>query len=99
MAPSGGELAGVRIADGQTWRQQDIASVGRARFQNGRLYLIGQDRPDGLRQKLFVVDGDTGSILKRLDTSALCTTCSLAVAPDSTVYIGDLNSTRIFKMQ
>jgi outer membrane protein assembly factor BamB len=65
---------------------------------NGGLYVLGLDSSDGNREKLFLLDAQTGAVLDMVETSPYCAACGVAVGGDGTVYINDLNSTKIWKL-
>jgi hypothetical protein len=64
----------------------------------GVLYVLGQDSADGNKAKLFLISEQTGQILTSVETTSLCSSCGVAVAPSGTIYINDLNSNKIFKV-
>jgi len=61
--------------------------------------VLGLDRDDGLKQKLFLIRAATGDVLDRIDVAGLCQSCGVAVSNAGTVYLNDLSSTTIFQMQ
>jgi hypothetical protein len=66
--------------------------------RNGVLYVIGQDTTDANDQKLFLVNSSSGEILNSVSTKPFCISCGIAVASDGTIYLNDLSSTKIFKL-
>jgi outer membrane protein assembly factor BamB len=87
------------------WRNSRIApnTVGGANpvraIGVGTVYITGQDKEDGGKVKLFVVDASSGIAINAIETSPLCGSCGVAVAKDGTIYINDLNSTKIYKVR
>lgn len=95
------QLFGVTV-DGQSiWRQgQIVPDTNPIRaIANDTLYVLGLDKTEGLLQKLFLVQATTGDILSRISLTGFCQSCGVAVAPDGTIYVNDLNSTRIYRVQ
>ncbi|HKC64959.1 MAG TPA: DUF4214 domain-containing protein [Pyrinomonadaceae bacterium] len=83
------------------WRNSVIHVNGNPirSIKNGILYVIGDDTTDSNKQKLFLVDSTTGQILNSVETSPVCDSCGVAVATDGTIYLNDLGSTKIYKLQ
>jgi hypothetical protein len=97
--PQFDRLVGIRITDGAFWQQGDIASPAQMVYQQGTLYVIAADKTDGLKQKVFFLDADTGEIFDRLETEGLCQNCRLTATTDGRVYLNDWEeSTKIFKL-
>jgi hypothetical protein len=94
-------LFGV-TADGTTWQNNEIVpdvALAPVRGTSGSsVYVVGADALDYSVQKLFELDATSGQIRRRIFVAGICTYCGVAVAPDSTIYINDLSSTRIFRM-
>lgn len=98
-------LLGVSADGGLLWRNSEILPLdnGGSLSQvsaslRSMAYLIGRDLNDGA-QKVFGVDVTTGSIAFRVQTAGVCETCGVTVGQDGTVYVTDLLSTKIFRVQ
>jgi hypothetical protein len=68
-------------------------------IKNNILYVLGQHLADGNKPKLFVLDAVSGDILNSIETTPVCNSCGVAVATDGTIYLNDLNSTKIYKLK
>ena len=91
-------LFAVRSDGTFLWRNQTFIPSGStfiSAIHGGRLYVIGIDLVDQ-KQKLFILDETTGAILDAADTTGICVSCGVAVASDGTIYLNDLQSTRIY---
>jgi hypothetical protein len=93
-----GHLAGVSILDGSFWQHTDISPTASVSTQNVT-YVLGFDRADGLKQKLFVLNGLTGNISQAIETAPLCAACSVTSAKDGSVYLTDTASTKIYRLR
>ena len=95
----GGELnalIGLR-PDGTVWRNTDFNLIQFPIIKNSTLYGIGIDVVDQ-KEKLFLVDENSGTTLNAFDTTGFCGSCGVAVDASRTVYINDLGSTKIYKI-
>jgi pimeloyl-ACP methyl ester carboxylesterase len=94
-------LFGVSTS-GTTWHNADIVvspGLNPVRAASGSsLYVVGGDPLDFGVQKVFELDAGTGQIRRRIATEGVCNQCGVAVAPDGTLYINDLDSTRIYRV-
>lgn len=93
-------LVGVSLANGSVWSQGAIAWGGAMTTAQGFAYVLAQDAVDG-KHKVYRVDPGTGNVLDRLDTTGVCASfggCSLVSTPDGNVYLNDLNSTKIYRI-
>jgi hypothetical protein len=91
-------LFAVRSDGTFLWRNQAFIPSGStfiSAIHGGRLYVFGVDVVDQ-KQKLFVLDENSGAILDAADTTGLCSSCGVAVAPNGAIYLNDLQSTRIY---
>jgi hypothetical protein len=68
-------------------------------IRQGVLYVLGQDTSDGNKAKLFLIGAQTGQILNSVETAFLCSSCGVAVAPNGMVYVNDLDSNKIYRLQ
>ena len=96
-------LLAVSKEGGYLWRNSEIVvphALGNPirAIKNDVLYVLGQHLTDGNRPKLFLVDANSGQILNSIGTSGLCESCGVAVSQNGTIYLNDLNSTRIYKL-
>jgi murein DD-endopeptidase MepM/ murein hydrolase activator NlpD len=82
------------------WRNSEILPNGNPirAIHNQVLYTIGAHVRDGNQQKLFLLDASSGRILTALATAPYCGSCGVAVADDGTIYLNDLGSTKIYKL-
>jgi hypothetical protein len=96
------QLVGFSYDGSVSWRNRRIqltASDSALRASRGSTaYVTGGDADDGGRRKVFAVDVRAGDVQRAISTDGLCTSCGVAVAPNGTLYINDLNSTRIYKV-
>jgi len=94
-------LFGVSIDGRSGWRQDQIlpAALPIRAIVNGVLYVLGLDRDDALKQKLFLISAVTGDVLDRIEVAGLCQSCGVAVSNAGTIYLNDLRSTTVFQIQ
>jgi len=95
----GGEsnaLIGLR-PDGTVWHNMDFNLIQFPIIKNSTLYGIGIDVVDQ-KEKLFLVDENSGTTLSAFDTTGVCGSCGVAINANGTVYINDLGSTKIYKI-
>ncbi|HRI03492.1 MAG TPA: CARDB domain-containing protein [Pyrinomonadaceae bacterium] len=83
------------------WRQANIKidTSGILSVKNGILYVIGRDVSDSDKNKLFLLNKDTGTIADRLDLAPYCTACGFAVTADGTMFLNDQQNRNIFKVE
>jgi pimeloyl-ACP methyl ester carboxylesterase len=95
----GGELNALigLLADGTVWRNTDFNLIQFPIIKNSTLYGIGIDVVDQ-KEKLFLVDENSGKTLNAFDTTGVCGSCGVAVDANGTVYINDLGPTKIYKI-
>jgi hypothetical protein len=87
----------LRPAAAVSRRSDGLAGRSRPAIHGSALYILGGDRTDGMKQKLFFVDALTGSIDSRRATTEICNfNCNVSVGPTSVVYIADGN--RIYRV-
>lgn len=67
-------------------------------IRQGVIYVLGSDSTDGNKTKLFLMSTQTGEMLNSVDISTLCSNCGVAVAPNGTIYVNDLTSNRIYRL-
>lgn len=94
-------LFGVGVDGLSGWRQDQIvpATLPVRAIVDSVLYVLGLDRDDRLKQKLFLISAATGDVLDRVDVAGICPSCGVAVSNAGTVYLNDLSSTTIFQIQ
>jgi len=82
------------------WRNTEILPNGNPirAINNGVLYVIGADLTDSNQQKLFLLDASSGRILNSLATAPYCGSCGVAVGSDGIIYLNDLGSKKIYKI-
>ncbi len=80
------------------WRNSEILPGSIHAIRNGVLYIIGQHITDGNKQKLFLVDAGSGQILSAIETTPYCQRCGVAVSGEGIIYLNDLASTRIYRL-
>jgi hypothetical protein len=101
MQPTSPRLVGLNMSGSLVWMQDEIElspSTPIRAARDGVLYVLGDDRNDSLRQKLFFVDALTGRIDARIDTTAICNfSCNVGVGPNRRVVIADGN--RIYEVR
>jgi hypothetical protein len=93
-------LFGVGIDGRAGWRQDEIVPTPppiRA-IVNGVVYVLGLDREDALKQKLFLISAVTGDVLDRVDVAGMCQSCGVAVSNAGAIYLNDLTSTSVFQI-
>jgi hypothetical protein len=91
VSPTPPVLAGVSFSAGLQWTVPDIepGSPSISAIRDGVLYVVGWDRTDGLKRKLFFVDAGSGVIQARLDLSAVCQFACNVTASEAGVYVAD----------
>ena len=89
-------LIGVR-ADGTFWRNTDLQPSQIPAIKNSTLYVLGIDPLDG-KQKLILVNENSGTTIAAFDTTGTCQGCGIAVAADGTIYLVNFGSTKIYKI-
>lgn len=101
LDPTHIQLLAVRADGTLLWRNSGFLLGGGvsaiSAIRNGRLYVIGVDIVDQKR-KLFILDENTGDIVDAFDTTGACGPCGVAVGPDSSVYLNDLQSVTIYRL-
>jgi len=101
LDPTRIQLLAVRADGTLLWRNSGFLLGGGvsaiSAIRNGRLYVIGIDIVDQKR-KLFILDENTGTIVDAFDTTGACGPCGVAVGPDSSVYLNDLQSVTIYRL-
>ena len=107
-SPSGSDTRPPRLfgvaADATTWINPVIRpAVGSNPVRTARgssAFVVGADLEDASVEKIFELDVRSGAILRKIGIQGLCTQCGVAISPDgSALYINDLNSTRIYRVQ
>jgi pimeloyl-ACP methyl ester carboxylesterase len=82
------------------WHNDSINPLSIAGTNQGLVYVVGIDVNIQCcsDQKLFVLDETTGNLVSSVDITAICPACVKVAVGSSGVYVGDLSSTRIYKL-
>jgi hypothetical protein len=92
-------LVGISKEGTLRWRNERLEPTRLHAVKGTTVYVEGLDLTDDRKPKIFLIHSRSGDLLKTISTGGMCTECGVAPGPDGTVYINDLSSTRIFKIQ
>lgn len=98
-------LIGVKTDGSGSWRNSTIALESYASGNPIRaaygstVYVLGFDLSDSNSHKLFGVNVLFGNIVSEVNLTGVCDSCGVAVDNNGNLYINDLGSTRIYKVQ
>jgi hypothetical protein len=94
-------LIAVSVNGNFLWRNNDIVPTGDPSIlavKNSVLYIFGQHLSDGNKQKLFLLNVNTGQVLKAFDASPICASCGIAVADGGALYAIDASLTKLIRL-
>jgi outer membrane protein assembly factor BamB len=99
--PAQNKLVAVSVSRGFLWRSDRIAPSTDQPIRvikNGLVYVLGLDRDDNNKLKLFVIDASSGVISSMLDTTNICGSCGVSVSNNGRVYLTDSANAKIYKV-